>query len=403
MATGGASAMAVGGLTQRRRGFNGDNNSNGASAPQSPRSDDYEDEYNPSRNALNATKSDYNRNSNSNNNNNSSSINNNSNENIFAEFKSDEEGFTDQDLVGKRVKLTLMEECLLLGIRDEQGWYSWWNENMSYVLRACLIAELAMRGRVAVFKELAGRHHRKPFHERLIDVVDDTPTGEALLDEALKLMKMEQSASVSPTTGKQMPGRRYSVSQWVDLLSGETWNLLKYSYQMKLVRERLSKGMVDKGVLRTEKKNFLVFEMTTHPVVDSQVKAEIIERVVNCLMGVGPRPTRRTILLCCAAYAGNVLENALGAKLLKRTLTYSEKDACFAKCEEMLSMWSGGSRSDSFTSSLDQISPTILTGNNNNNADSNTVHKDQLERGKLGWFDLLFGVVGVLQKMDTML
>jgi hypothetical protein len=33
------------------------------------------------------------------------------------------------------------------------------------------------------------------------------------------------------------------------------------------VRERLAKGLVDKGVLRTEKRNFLLFDMATHPVV----------------------------------------------------------------------------------------------------------------------------------------
>eukprot|EP00158_Paraphelidium_tribonemae_P009053 Partr_v1_DN28756_c1_g2_i3_m61686 putative Golgi phosphoprotein len=138
-----------------------------------------------------------------------------------------------------------MEEIMLIGIRDEQGWYSWWNENMSYVLRGCMLAELAMRGRIGIFKEAAGRHHRKPYYDRLIDVISDEPTGEVLLDEALKIMKMEQSSK---------PPERHSISEWIDLLSGETWNLMKYSYQMKLVRERLSKGLVDKGVLRTEKK-----------------------------------------------------------------------------------------------------------------------------------------------------
>lgn len=53
--------------------------------------------------------------------------------------------------------------------------------------------ELAMRKRIACFKEPGGRHLRKAFSDRLIDVIDDTPTGEVLLDEALKIMKSEQS------------------------------------------------------------------------------------------------------------------------------------------------------------------------------------------------------------------
>ena len=53
--------------------------------------------------------------------------------------------------------------------------------------------------------------------------------------------------------------------------SGETWNVLKIGYQLKQVRERLAKGLVDKGVLRTEKRNFLLFDMATHPVADPTV------------------------------------------------------------------------------------------------------------------------------------
>lgn len=32
----------------------------------------------------------------------------------------DEDGYTEQDLMGKNVKLTLLEELLLIGIKDEQ-------------------------------------------------------------------------------------------------------------------------------------------------------------------------------------------------------------------------------------------------------------------------------------------
>lgn len=67
-------------------------------------------------------------------------------------------------------------------------------------------------------------------------------------------------------------GEKLSVNSWVDLLSGETWNVLKIGFQLKQVRERLAKGLVDKGVLRTEKRNFLLFDMATHPVADTKTK-----------------------------------------------------------------------------------------------------------------------------------
>lgn len=46
---------------------------------------------------------------------------------------------------------------------------------------------------------------RFPLADRVIEVVDDTLTGEVLLDEALKMMK----------SSEQM-----SVNEWIDLMSG---------------------------------------------------------------------------------------------------------------------------------------------------------------------------------------
>lgn len=49
------------------------------------------------------------------------------------------------------------------------------------------------------------------------------------------------------------------------------------------MRERLAKSLVDKGILSTSKKNFLLFEMATHPLKDSGVvvKEAIVVRVRN--------------------------------------------------------------------------------------------------------------------------
>ncbi|TPX53721.1 hypothetical protein PhCBS80983_g06208 [Powellomyces hirtus] len=212
---------------------------------------------------------------------------------------------------GANNKLTLLEEVLLMGLKDAQGYLSFWNDNISYVLRGCILIELSLRSRVKTVMEI----RKRPYPERLIEVIDERPTGEVLLDEALKLMKIDQQ----------------SITNWIDLLSGETWNLLKINYQLKQVRERIAKGLVDKGVLRTEKRNFVLFDMATHPVSDHSVKEELIKRTVDCLLGRGPQPPdRRTIAMVCAAYAANVLENAL------LHLSHAQREACFQKVDEML-------------------------------------------------------------------
>jgi uncharacterized protein YdaU (DUF1376 family) len=73
------------------------------------------------------------------------------------------------------------------------------------------------------------------------------------------------------------------------LFTGETWNPLKLRYQLKNVRERLAKNLVEKGVLTTEKQNFLLFDMTTHPLTDNVTKSRLVKKV-------GPF---HTLLLAC--------------------------------------------------------------------------------------------------------
>lgn len=122
---------------------------------------------------------------------------------------------------------------------------------------------------------------------------------------------------------------------------------MKIGYQLKQVRERLCKGLVDKGILRTEKKNFLLFDMATHPVAEGAAKEEIRRRVRNLLTSrtiVLPGSqflpeelefrTLRTVTMVCAAYAANVLENAL------TTLGHEARERAFAQVDELLAEYS---------------------------------------------------------------
>lgn len=118
-------------------------------------------------------------------------------------------------------RLTLMEEVLLLGLKDRQvreyehthiyiianaliqGYLSFWNDSISYALRGCIVMELALRGRIAMVKDSNRRKY--PLTDRYIEVINDKLTGEVLLDEALKMMKISE---------------KMSVASWVDLMSG---------------------------------------------------------------------------------------------------------------------------------------------------------------------------------------
>lgn len=59
-------------------------------------------------------------------------------------------------------KLTLMEEVLLLGLKDKQGYLSFWNDNISYTLRGCIVLELALRHKIAMVKDSNRRRFPLP-------------------------------------------------------------------------------------------------------------------------------------------------------------------------------------------------------------------------------------------------
>jgi len=206
-------------------------------------------------------------------------------------------GDPEEDLDCKETRLTLMEETLLLGLKDREGYTSFWNDCISSGLRGCILIELSLRGRVEL--EKAGMRRRSLANRKVI-CKNDQPTGDVLLDEALKHIKETQP----PET----------VQSWIEYLSGETWNPLKLRYQLRNVRERLAKNLVEKGVCTTEKQNFLLFDMTTHPLTDNIVKQRLIKRVQDSVLSRWTndvhRMDRRMLSLLYLAHSSDVLENA---------------------------------------------------------------------------------------------
>lgn len=203
----------------------------------------------------------------------------------------------DNDGDDKTARLTLMEEILLLGLKDREGYTSFWNDCISSGLRGCIIIELALRNRIEL--EKAGMRRRGLLSRKIV-IKNDQQTGDVILDEALKHIKETQP----PET----------ITTWIEYLSGETWNPLKLRYQLRNVRERLAKNLVEKGVLTTEKQNFLLFDMTTHPLHDNNMKQKLIkkvqESVLNRWTNDAHRMEKRVLSLIVLAHAGDVLENA---------------------------------------------------------------------------------------------
>ncbi|XP_056598116.1 Golgi phosphoprotein 3-like [Triplophysa dalaica] len=229
----------------------------------------------------------------------------------------DDDDEEEEDTDSKSLRLTLMEEVLLLGIKDKEGYTSFWNDSISSGLRSCMMVELTLRGRIHL--EPQSTRRRKLLDRRVL-VKSSAPTGDVLLDEALKIMKETEPAE--------------NVANWIELLTGETWNPLKMHFQIRNVRERLAKNLVEKGVLRTEKQNFLLFDMTTHPVTDGNEKTRLVERLQESLLerwtNDSRRMNHRMLALIVLAHMADVLDNALLA------LPDERYDSAFSRSRSLL-------------------------------------------------------------------
>lgn len=131
----------------------------------------------------------------------------------------------DNDDDSKQTRLTLMEEVLLLGLKDKevnsnnqtlfslsfqfpfffvQGYTSFWNDCISTGLRGCILVELAIRGRIEL--EKCGPRRRSLLSRKLL-IRRSQPTGDVLLDEALKHIKDTEPPEM--------------LQSWIDYLSGK--------------------------------------------------------------------------------------------------------------------------------------------------------------------------------------
>lgn len=223
------------------------------------------------------------------------------------------------DLKDKSSRLTLLEEVILIGLKDKEGYTSFWNDCISSGLRGAMLIELGLRGRICL--ETTGMRKRSVVSRR-ITLKSETPCGDILLDEALRHVK-----ETEPTE---------TCQSWIELLSGETWNPLKLRYQIRNVRERVAKNLVEKGVLTTEKQNFVVFDMTTHPLIDQGIKQKVIKKLQDSVLSRWVndphRIDRRSLALIYLAHASDVLENAFS------TLSDEDYDLAMKRVRELLDL-----------------------------------------------------------------
>jgi len=172
-------------------------------------------------------------------------------------------------------------------------------------------------------------------------------------------------------------------------------------------------------VLRTEKRNFLLFDMATHPVADLRIKDAVVSRVIALLTaGTSAVPPAafeapdtqmralRAVCLACSAYAASVLDNAFAK------LGYEERETAFARCDDILaefSTWPFGTNSPGSSASKRREGSRIAMGSSGNSGREAVVgllvevRKELVGGDEDTGCELVAGVLEVLSKVDSLL
>ncbi|MHB1417443.1 MAG: GOLPH3/VPS74 family protein [Chloroflexota bacterium] len=159
--------------------------------------------------------------------------------------------------------LTLAEELLLLGMRDEEGTVaSGASVALRYGLGGAVLAELLMMGRLSLNEK------------QRVEVVDPSPTGDELLDEVLAKVAERK--------------RLRAFRDWV-LSFGRTG--------AKGLQRRLLDRLVARGILREEQGRFLwLFPRREYPQEDPMPERALRDRVRGVVLHGSP-PDERTLIL----------------------------------------------------------------------------------------------------------
>ena len=169
--------------------------------------------------------------------------------------------------------LSLPEQVLLLSLNDETGKieppHTW------SALEAALLAELMLQGRLGLDEK------------KRILVLDPTPTGDALLDQALeRIAGYRQPRLAGEWVGKLIPNNLYPSEP--------------------VLEEALSKRLVERGILSYKEEKLLwVIPEPTYPTKDAAPEAQLREQVRAAVLGEGAVEVRLAVLIALldAGYA----------------------------------------------------------------------------------------------------
>jgi Golgi phosphoprotein 3 len=153
-----------------------------------------------------------------------------------------------------------------------------------YAVGGAILAELLLARRIGLAEQK---------RKKLVEIVDNTPMGDDLLDECLTRIRIAK--------------RRASLQAWVARFA-ETRNLL----------HRVAWRLCQQDILEMdEKKVLLLFTRKVYPEINREPERRLIDRLHEAIFTDTPEVDDRTVVLLSLANSARILSVIFDKKLLK--------------------------------------------------------------------------------------
>ncbi|WP_287816388.1 GPP34 family phosphoprotein [Idiomarina sp.] len=177
--------------------------------------------------------------------------------------------------------LKLYEAIVLLALCEEKGTMN--GAYVEYATAAALAAELLMLGHIKVDNS----------NKEKVTLVNDNPTGDSLLDEAL--------TKISDTK------RQYQLEYWVEKLAG-----------IKDLKHKVAQALAADGIVASEKEKVLwLFERRVYPEVNPEPEEQLRQEMRNVVLSDGDEIEPRIAIVVALANSAALLPQVFTKQELK--------------------------------------------------------------------------------------
>ena len=178
--------------------------------------------------------------------------------------------------------LTFTEEILLLMLDDDGLFLPIRGGAVEHIMVGAVLMDLAFANRIDTDPEK-------------LQVIDATPTGNALVDGAL-----DRIANA---------GETMNTKAWVELLARE---------QAAHIRQRAMDSLIERGILEAKDEKFLwVFHSRRYPTIDGRVERGVKLRMEDVLLS-DDMPDPRDVALVCLVDACDILGDIFSEREMER-------------------------------------------------------------------------------------